>query len=224
MKKQILTKLFSGIALLNIAVSTVSCSKENDVQPGNSQVKVINAAQGANRQDFYLANNMIASSIAYGSSSDYVTANAGNNLTAEFRNAGTENVYKAENLDLDRDRYYSIILAGSGEQARVLVSTDELSNPTEGQAKIRFIHVSDVLRERTIYVANENNETVASDLAYNSVSDFFEIDPSVTVLKVAEVGSTEFKNISLEAFMPNKIYSIVLSGSGDIESNQILHN
>lgn len=225
MKTKILTRgfqtaLFSGVALLFAA----SCSNDNDVEPGNAQVKVVNAAQGANSQDFFLVNNKLVSALRYGDDSDYLMANAGNNLTAEFKNAGTETVYASGNLDLNRDVHYSVIVAGAGEQSRIITAEDDMTEPSEGKAKVRFVHVSDVYKDQTVYVVNESDAIVSNNIGYNSVTNYVEIDPTIALLKVGLVGSTDFRNLSLEAFLPNNTYTIILTGSGDVEAIPVTHN
>lgn len=223
MKKKRFIKSIGGTLLVALSLFAVSCS-DNDIEPGNSQVMAINAAQGSNDQDFYVANNRLASAISYGSNSNYVTANAGNNLVVRFTNSGTETVYKEDRFDFSSDHHYSIILAGNGEQARIIKADDDLNAPSSGRVKVRFVPVSDVMANQTVYISNGNGDVVANNVAYNSVSAFVEIDPSIQVLRVAPVGSTEYANLSLSAFLEGKIYTVIISGSGDIQTRTITHN
>ncbi|QNL49927.1 DUF4397 domain-containing protein [Olivibacter sp. SDN3] len=220
-------KIFlNGAFILAISALTISCSKENDIDVGgNTNIKIINASQGSNDQDFYLANNKITGdqAVAFGSATDYIMTTAGDNLTAEFKNIGTENIYASGEVNLERDLHYSIVLAGSGENTRIVSIDDNIEEPANDRAKIRFIHVSDVLPE-AVDIYTSAGVVLASNVAYNSVSSFIEIDPSITALRIAPTGTSDYKDVSVTAFAPEKIYSIIIAGSGDVQTRQISHN
>lgn len=225
-KKRSMKFFLNGALILSILALTISCSKENDIDiGGNTNIKIINASQGSNDQDFYLADNKITGeqAVAFGSATEYIMTTAGDNLTAEFKNVGTENIYASGEVDLKRDLHYSIVLAGAGENTRILSVDDNMDEPANDRAKIRFIHVSDVLPEPVdIYTAE--GVVLASNVAYNSVSSFIEIDPSITALRVAPTGTADYKDVSIATFAPEKIYSIIIAGSGDVQTRQISHN
>ena len=102
------------IAMLScFALSLVlfsSCKKNNAgiSVTGKAKVRVVNAAQGSNPQDFYQGGTKLTTSaVAYGEASAYLTAVAGNS-SLSFKNVGATTVNATVNAGLNNDGAYTI--------------------------------------------------------------------------------------------------------------------
>lgn len=80
------------------------------------------------------------------------------------------------NANLEADRYYSLFAIDSAQKPTYLLLNDDLSLPTNGKVKVRFMNLSP--DAGTIDVVNGNTGTVlAGSLAYKQNPVFVEIDP-----------------------------------------------
>jgi len=226
--KTSLKNLVKGTAILAVALFISSCKKDDVDDSGSANIKVVNASSGSTAQGFYLANStVVAGGLTYGESTDgYITTNSGNNLTAEFRNEGTATVYAKTNSDFDKGKSYSVFLAGDGQSARVKVYEDDLSAPASGQAKVRFIHLSDAAAAN-VDIRNAAGTNLAANLAHDSSTNFSTVAPGVLSLQVfAAGGSSSLASFDLTALASGKIYTVYITGAtaGSVSVKQITHN
>lgn len=228
MKNIFLNKsLLAGALLLTLAATFTSCKKDDVDDNGSANLKVVNASSTSSAQSFYLAGNaVIQGGLAFGNVSDYLVTNSGNNLNLEFRNEGSASVYANNRFDLDRGAYYSVFLAGDGQSARVKLYKDDLTAPSSGKAKVRFIHLSDAA-PANVDIRSNSTTNVVANLGRDNASNYVEVDPGVMSLQVFATGqSTSLGTFDLSAFAAGKIYSVYVTGSttSNISVRQVSHN
>lgn len=229
MKNTFLTKLSAAAILLAVVTAFSSCKKDDDIdENGSANVKVVNASSTSSAQGFYLASKtVVQGGLTFGNgSSGYISVNSGNNLQLQFKNDGSSSAYATGEYDLDKGGYYTIFLAGDGQAARVQVYADDMSEPSSGKAKVRFIHLSDAAPVN-VDIRRGSGDNLAANLARNSSSSYIELDPGVLSLQVFAAGqSTSIGNFDLTAFAAGKIYTVYVTGSTaeDISVHQVTHN
>lgn len=225
--KSILRNLFMGTAVLAFATMVSSCKKDDVDTSGSANLKVVNASSSSTDQGFYLATKtVVAGGLSYGDVTDYIVTNSGNNMEAQFRNEGTTTTYASDRFDFDKGAYYTIFLAGDGQSARVKLYKDDLSNPASGQAKVRFIHLSDAVAGN-VDIKNAAGDNLVVNLAHDGSSNYVTVAPGVLSLNVYATGqSTSLANFDLTAFTAGKIYTVYITGSSanNIAVRQIIHN
>lgn len=225
--KSVFKNLLTGFAILALTTGLTSC-KDNDVdETGTANIKVVNASPGSTPQGFFLANNtVVQGGLAFGDASDYIVTNSGNNLEAQFRNDGSTSPYATEDFDLEKGRYYTIFLAGQGQSARIEVFNDDMAVPASGQVKVRFIHLSDAAPEN-IDIKRGSGDNLVVNLERDDASNYVTVAPGLLSLDVYATGqTTSLANFDLTALLPDKIYTVFITGSTaeDIEVQQIVHN
>lgn len=225
--KSIFRTLLTGTAILTFATLITSCKKNDVDESGSANVKVVNAAPSSSAQSFFLANNTVVDGgLDFGDATDYIAANSGKNLEAQFRNAGTTTAYGTGKFDLDNGHYYTVYLVGDGQNSRVKLFEDDLSSPASGQAKVKFIHLSDAA-PANIDIKNGAGENLAVNLARDNSSAYLNVAPGILRLQVTATGSpTSIANFDLSAFTAGKIYTVYVTGSStaNINVTQIVHN
>jgi hypothetical protein len=225
--KSVFKSLLTGFAILVITTGLTSC-KENDVdETGTANLKVVNASPGSGSQGFFLANStVVQSGLEFGEASDYVVTNSGNNLEAQFRTDGSSSPYATSNFDLEKGRYYTVFLAGEGQRARIKVYNDDMAAPASGQAKVRFIHLSDAA-PANIDIKRGSGDNLVVNLEHEKSSNYVTVAPGILSMDVYATGqATSLGNFNLTAFLANKIYTVYITGStsNNIEVHQITHN
>lgn len=218
-----------GLSLAIVAaVALVSCKKNDIDEKGMANVKIVNAANTSTDQGFYLAGKVVVQGgLAFGETSDgYISVSSGNNLELQFRNDGSATGYATTEHDLDKNKYYTIFLAGEGQTARVKVYEDNLSAPTSGKAKIRFVHLSNAAPDH-IDIRTSSGTNLVVNLKRDDISNYIEVDPSVMSLQVFATGqSASLGTFDLSAFAAGKIYTVYVTGStgASIQIRQVVHN
>jgi len=225
--KSFLKTLLTGTAVLALTVFITSCKKNDVDENGSARIKVVNASTSSSAQSFYLAGQSVVSGgLDFGESSDYIATNSGNRLEAQFRNEGSATAYATGNFDFNSNDTYSVFLAGDGQAARVKVFGDDLTAPAAGQAKVRFIHLSDAA-PANVDIRNAAGENLAANIARDGSTNFVAIAPGILSLQVYGAGqTTSLGSFNLSAFAEGKIYTVYITGStgGTIAVRQITHN
>jgi hypothetical protein len=212
--KSFLKNLVKGTAILSLAVLVSSCKKNDIDSSGSANVKVVNASPTSPNQGFFLANKtIVASGLSFANSSAYISTNSGNNLVAEFRSDGSSTPYATGKSDFRNGSSYTVFLAGDGQAARVKVYEDDRTAPASGQAKVRFIHLSDAAPVN-IDIRRASGENLAANLGRDVATNFTTIAPGVLSLNIYAAGqSASLGNFNLTAFAADKIYTVYITGS-----------
>jgi len=226
-RTSILKSVFTGASILLFSVLISSCKKDDIDESGSANLTVVNAATGSSAQSFYLAGKPVVSGgLNFGDATSYIATNSGNNLQAEFRNEGTETAYASDDIDLTKGRNYTIFLAGEGQSARVRLYEDDLTAPASGQAKVRFIHLSDAAPSN-VDIRRASGENLVANLERNATSNYVSLAPGLLSLQVYGAGqTTSLGNFDLSAFEAGKIYTVYVTGSNanNISVKQITQN
>ncbi|MBB5637913.1 hypothetical protein HDE68_003838 [Pedobacter cryoconitis] len=212
--KSFLKNLVKGAAILSVAVFVSSCKKNDVDSSGSANVKVVNASQTSPNQGFYLANKTVVNGgLSFANSSAYITTNSGNNLVAEFRSDGSSTPYATGKSDIKNGSSYTVFLAGDGQASRVKIYEDDRSAPASGQAKVRFIHLSDAAPVN-IDIRRASGENLAANLGRDVATNFMTVAPGVLSLNVYAAGqSTSLGSFNLSAFAADKTYTVYITGS-----------
>ncbi|KIO78072.1 hypothetical protein TH53_05625 [Pedobacter lusitanus] len=212
--KLFLKNLLKGTAILSLAVLVSSCKKNDVDSSGSANIKVVNASPSSPNQGFYLANKtVVASGLSFATASAYISTNSGNNLVAEFRSDGSSTAYASGKSDIKNGASYTIFLAGDGQAARVKFFEDDRSAPASGQAKVRFIHLSDGA-PANIDIRRSTGENVAANLGRDVATNFTTIAPGILSLRIYAAGqTTSLGSFDLTAFAADKTYTVYITGS-----------
>ncbi|CAM4379917.1 protein of unknown function [Pedobacter westerhofensis] len=225
--KSLFKNLFTGAAVLAVSVFISSCSKNDVDDSGTASIKVVNASPTSTPQGFYLANKTIVQSgLAFGNEKDYVITNSGNNLELQFRNDGSATAYATGTFNVDRGKTYTVFLAGDGQSARVKLYEDDLTAPASGQAKVRFVHLSDAA-PASIDIRNAGGTNIVANLGRDNASSFVAMAPGILSLQVYGAGqTTNLGNFDITTLAAGKIYTVYVAGStaGNISVQKITHN
>lgn len=199
----------SIIVLSSLALILSSCSKKHDENENMSAfVKVTNAAEGSAAQDFYLDNTKLtASSVAYGSSSDFLTASTGNHQ-GKFEDSGTTTVNTSLALSLQPGKYYSVFYADGKSYGSF---EDDRTMPQSGKIRVRFINLSSAVNTAVDFGITTGSK-IASNLAYKAASTYYDIDAAAALSLYATGSSTALLSIP-GTFEAGHIYTVYISGS-----------
>jgi len=193
------------VALLILGLS--SCSKKHDENENMpAHIKVTNAAQGSMSQDFYVDNTKITT-VAYGSSSDFLATGAGNHQ-GKFVDTGATTANTSFALSLQAGKYYSVFYIDGKSNASF---EDDRTMPQTGKARIRFINLSSALTSAVDFGITTGSK-LTTNLAYKTASVYYDVDATAALSLYATGSSTALLSIP-STLTAGHIYTIYISGA-----------
>ena len=242
MKVSILRRaLIAG--LLPALVTLASCGSDNSTStpaPDQGRIRLYHEAASANVGLKFLFDETEKANLAYGQSSDYQALNTGSRAI-KINVASTNASAVTQNVAVEKDKSYSYFAyANSGTSVAGLLVPDDLTAPSSGHAKIRFVHLGQGSPEglKLSTTVATVTDIPGTETQFANASSFVEIlpgqynvaittgTPSTIVANVADgSGSGTGTNKTYEA---GKIYTVVLRGinnpllSADLQPKAIL--
>jgi hypothetical protein len=169
--KSLLAKI--GAACL-VAIALSSCLKENKNTSYNPPVALVAVVQASPDQptlDFFLESTKVNQNpIAYNSGVDYFQANAGKR-TLNFYAAGTTTKAFSDTTTFQANYIYSVFLANKATSPELAILRDSISQPTTGNASIRFINLSPDAPS-VDFAAKGASSVITARKAYKGFSSF----------------------------------------------------
>ena len=153
-----------------------------------------------------------ASGIGFLASSGYVPVKAGSgvNLTFFMDNTGSPLANRAENISTTN--HYTAFAGGDVSAPKYVFTTDDLTPPASGNAKLRFINLSpDNINE----TATLNDSVVAQDILSNSVSSFTQLRAGKYTIGAFDPANSSLLIDATDSilFQGGKIYTVLLTGT-----------
>ncbi len=208
--------LFLVIPAVTLALVFGGCSKKNNGPATTASVMLVNGCDG-NTGIYTKVNgaNVGPSNIPYFGNSSYQTMVAGSAVSINFylvNPSGTPLI--AGTPTFTAGSHYSVFVGGIITAPDFIVTPDDLSAPSSGNAKVRFINLgSDNLNE-TFSIGTQNLD---SNIALGQFTPFVEIAATTGILVFAQDPAHSAggytTQISSQAFSAGKIYTVMLSGT-----------
>lgn len=114
------------------------------------------------------------------------------------------------------DKYYSVYALGTAQKVEPVLLEDDLSLPAPGKAKIRVMNYSPDAGPVDVVITGGATQpiTLATNLSYKGVREFFEIDPGTYTIEVRVAGTTtRIGSARANVFIDrNSCYSIWTAG------------
>ena len=126
------------LVLLSLLIVSVHC---------DSWVRLVHAVANGPNVDVLIDNNQVLSNVPYGAVSSYLSINDGNNVDFEIRAVGSSDALITDRIDINNNEYYTVVVGGlltntADFPLELLPFTDSDSQPSRGNARVRFIHAS----------------------------------------------------------------------------------
>lgn len=157
--------------------------------------------------------------VGYGDVSGYARLPAGAyavEMVPAGSPAGTDPVV-SQVVEVSADRAYTATAAGLNADLTVTVLTDDLSAPSEGQARVRVIQAS--VSSDTVDVTTDTGTAIAEDVAFGTATDYTEVEPGRWTL---EVDGTEQSGTVQVDLAPASVSSLfVLDRDGELSITAI---
>jgi hypothetical protein len=211
MKKNLLSIAIAALVIFALG----SCKKKDNTPANNARIMFVNACAGTTNVDVKVNSAAVgaASNMAFLKNSGYQNLTAGGSSTLEFflTNLGTPLTSGSQSLTVNTS--YSAFAGGLITGSSFVFTTDDLTAPTSGNAKIRFINLcSDALNE-TCYIGSIK---IDSNVSYKTCTPYHQIAATAsgtTVLFQDPLQAPYLAQLSGQQFSAGKIYTIMLTGA-----------
>ncbi|WP_207535022.1 DUF4397 domain-containing protein [Desertivirga arenae] len=226
--------LVTLLALFFVSVLS-SCKKDDDemVSPDVSFITFIHSSPQypATPLDFYIGGVRSTSALMFTETSARYTGTPyfgiySGSYYIQVGLGGTTTQILAGNMDFKANETYSFFVTTKSptiDSASAIITTDNLSAPSTGKAKVRFVNVS---RSATaLDLALQGGQALFTNKAYNSYTDFMEVNPGSLTFQAKDTGTSNVRATSsalnIEA---GKIYTIWASGATGAYELQMMVN
>lgn len=152
----VLKKLLTLTAVLGLSAGLVACSDDDDdngmnPQPETAQIRAVHASPDAPAVDIYVEgdNTPIATNVAYGAATGYVTVPTGTyniQLRPSGADSSTDPVYETGDVVLGANQVVTAVAAGllgsgdAADQFRIIPLVEGFATPAAGNAIVRILH------------------------------------------------------------------------------------
>ena len=212
MKK--ISLLVSAIAITAIFSE---CTKNKTGPNTNATVMFVNGCAGTT--GIYTkvnGNNVGPSSINFFANSGYqnVTASSSVGINFYLTNLGTSLINGTPALTAGS--HYSVFAGGIITSPSFVPVADDLTSPTSGNAKIRFINLSSDNLNESFSVGTQ---TVDSNILYTHCSPYYQVTAGAYVIKAVDPSNIPAAVITPSTTLgAGKIYTVMLTGSQSASS------
>lgn len=208
---------------LALAVTYSSCSDDDNIMPNpeTAIVSVFHASPSTDSLSFYLdAKKVNAKLVGLGDSINYIEAFIGDRV-AEIKGKDGKSIFQ-KSIKLEKDKAYSLFITNEKDKddAEYVQISDDLTNPAEGKAKIRFVNVSPDAGKLNLAIGG--GADLFTEKEFKSATEFKEIDAKKQSFNVVDPASKAvlftLENADIKA---GKIYTIWVKGLKDTEEDAL---
>ncbi len=203
------------ISILSIALAFSACNKDNTTAPNSANVMFVNACNGSANIDTKVNGTKLSagSNLAYFASSGYQSVTAGTGVGIDFLVTALGTSLSNGTANFSAGSNYSVFAGGIITAPTFVVTSDDVSAPTSGNAKVRFINLSSDALNESFYLGS-SNQKLDSNITMSAYTPYFEVAAgSAKVLVQDPLQPLNLAVINSQTFVAGKIYTIMLSGT-----------
>lgn len=200
------------VASLAFALLGMAACKKNDSTPSNSaSVMFVNGTAGADNVDATSNGTKVqsANNIAFLKGSGYQSVTAGSQ-TVSFQLTSLGTSLKSATANFAAGAHYSVFAGGIITSPSIVITTDDLSAPPSGMAKIRFINLSNDSLSET---ANLGTTAFATGITSQSSSSFTNVAAGSYTIKAGDPANISTVVSVAQQIDASKIYTVILTGT-----------
>jgi hypothetical protein len=215
------TRVLLILALLVCAcfasVFLPGCKKNNGGSSGSAKVMFVNAYPGASVITGKVNNSTVSGTdkTPYLSNTVYQNVVANTNIDLGIYSSSSNALLGSGNTNLTTNAHYSAFICGIVKTGPTFVLTnDDLTTPTSGDAAVRFINLSDDSLSESFFVGGKKLD---SSIGYTICTAFYPITATTGSPVLAQDPSyaePEYMvQLASQSFYEGKKYTIMLTGS-----------
>ncbi|HLP52888.1 MAG TPA: DUF4397 domain-containing protein [Chitinophagales bacterium] len=202
--------IFASALIVATFVLFSSCKKEDEAS--NANVLVTHASPDAPGVDLLVDDaKQNSAALTFPNNTGYLQVTSGTR-NIKVNVTGTATTVIEADLNLEKDKNYSVFAVDSVSKISAVVLTDDLTAPAAGKAHVRFVHLSPNAPAVDVAVASSGT-VVFGNKAFKEYTAFTPLDAGTYNLDVRVAGTSTvalvLPAITLES---GKIYTVYAKG------------
>jgi hypothetical protein len=158
-----------GVAAL---LAAAGCGGGGD----QGKLRVMNASPNETGLDVLVDGKSVATGIAYGNNSDYISVDSGSRHV-QIEASGTTTILIDQNVSVASTGETTVLATNLAADISALVLIDDATAPATGDSSLRVVNASPTLGSVDVYVVAPGADLVAStpvirNLAFNAATDY----------------------------------------------------
>jgi len=206
-------RLGTGLVCLGLMWGAMGCGSG-----GNAQVRVMHASPDEPEVNVLVDNNTVASNLAYGAATGYITVSSGSH-TLQIEPTGTTSTIVSTSLSFASNSTSTILMANYASSLQTLVLTDNNTAPSTNDFEVRLVNAAPSLQPVDGYIVPNGTSITGMTpavkaLAFGSASSYVSLNAGTTttqyVVYFTQAGTTSaYINTGAMTFSAGQIRTIV---------------
>jgi Domain of unknown function (DUF4397) len=213
--KFIMKKILLSFSVLALVVAFGACKKSSSTPPNTSSVMFVHACTAGSTPitlDARANNNTVsgASGLTFLKNSGYQQVTAGTAVNLAFNVTGLS-LLTSGTSNLTTNAHDTAFAGGSILAPSFVLASDDLTLPTSGKAKIRFVNLCADGLNTSCYFSTTKLD---SNVGYKTVTPFVEVIAGTGKLSmIDQVVLSNSADVNAQVLTAGKIYTAYLTGS-----------
>jgi len=217
-------KLLLSVSILAATFFLNACSKSNNSSPStNASVMYVNGSAGSTPVNVYVnsSSNASTTNLAFLSNTGYQNVTAGS-VNVTFTTVSSSLPLISGTASLTADSSYSVFAAGLSNSPTFFYTSDDLSTPASGYAKIRLVNLSS---DALTLTANIGSTAFASGITSLSASSFATVSTGSYSIKAGDLSNINTVASTSSAITLNsgKIYTVIYTGTSTVSTGPAIY-
>lgn len=206
----IMRRMILSLSVLAL-VSFAACKKSDSTPSNSASVMFVNGTAGTTNVDVTANSTKVQSgtNLAFLKGSGYQSVTAGSqNIAFVITSLGTP--LKSTTTSFTAGSHYSVFAGGIITNPSIVITTDDLTAPASGSAKIRFVNLSNDSLSET---ANVGSTAFATNITSQTASSFTTVTPGSYTIKAGDPANISTVVSVAQQIDAGKIYTVILTGT-----------
>lgn len=209
---KLIAVIFSSIFILTVSSCKNTADTEEGTSLGNAHVLAVNGIAGSSAIDIYWTGNKLNTApLLFGETTGYRNMLSGVRFIQIKANA-TNKLMATDTIRVVRDLSYTYFVFQANGVTTSVIAEDDLSIPSSGNAKIKFVNMSAGLSSADLNISG--GPSIASDVQFGTIGSYTELKAGTYNLTLNVHGSsTALINVPNVMLAEGKIYTIWSRGN-----------
>ncbi len=177
-------------------------------------VRVIHAVPDAPNVDIYANDKRIASNLAFGKYTDYLSVPEGDYKISLYVAGTKDSPVLTDTLTVEKDSKLTVAAVGNLKDIELRAITDANQAKKAGKAMIRFLHLSP--NAPAVDITLPDGTVIFSNIPFENITSYIDVLPMNYTLQVRAAGTDDVvltvPNVNLDADKYYTVYAIGLAG------------
>ncbi|MGD8853307.1 MAG: DUF4397 domain-containing protein, partial [Gammaproteobacteria bacterium] len=176
-----------------------------EVADARARVRAVHASPDAPNVDILIDDAVVLTDVPFTGASGYLEV-VGGERNFKINATGTASTVIDETTDLDRGQDYTLLAVNFLTSIEPLLTVDDNSAPTPGNARLRVIHASPDAPNVDVLV---DDMVVLTNVPFTAISDYLDVSAGARNIKVNATGTSTTVIDVTPTLVDGKVYTVI---------------